>query len=71
MKARGRKPNPLHGRGEIRADSIYPVTVLMRRLGIARNTLAGLRRRGLPVHLLGRRCTFVFGNELIDFLRTQ
>ena len=71
MKARGRKPGPLHGRGEVRGDSLYPVTVLMRRLGIARNTLASLRRRGLPVHSIGRRCALIDGGELIRFLRAE
>ena len=69
MKARGRKPAPLHGRSEVRADAVYPVSVLLRRLGVSRNTLASLRRRGLPVHCLGRRCTYVFGSDLLDFLR--
>ena len=71
MKPRGRKPSPLHGRGEIRADAVYPVTVLMKRLGIARNTLTSLRRRGLPVHCIGRRCALVFGWELLGFLRAE
>ena len=71
MKPRGRKPIPLNGRGEIRADAIYPTGVLMRRLGIGRNTLTSLRGRGLPVRQLGRRCSFVFGGELIDFLRGE
>ena len=55
MKPRGRKPRSLHGRGEVRSDSIYPVQVLIRRLGIGRTTLTSLRRRGLEVHNLGRR----------------
>jgi hypothetical protein len=71
MKQRGRRPNPLHGRGEVRADSIYPVSVLCRRLGICRNSLQSMRRRGLPVHSLGRRCSYVFGCELLDFLRAN
>lgn len=71
MRARGRKPRALHGRGEVRADSLYPVQVLLRRLGIGRNTLTSLRRRGLPVHSLGRRCTLIDGGELVRFLRAQ
>jgi hypothetical protein len=71
MKQRGRKPNPLHGRGEVRADSLYPLSVLCRRLGIGRNTLTSMRRRGLPVHNLGRRCSFIFGSELLDFLKAN
>ncbi len=71
MIARGRKPTPLHGRGEVRGDALYPVTVLMRRLGIARNTLASLRRRGLKVHTIGRRCALIDGGELIRFLRAE
>ena len=54
-----------------RADAVYPVTVLLRRLGIARNSLASLRRRGLPVHSIGRRCSLVYGWELLDLLRSE
>lgn len=71
MKPRGRKPSPLHGRGEIRGDAVYPISVLMRRLGIARNTLTSLRRRGLPVRNLGRRCSIIDGGELLRFLRSE
>lgn len=68
-KPRGRPPKPLQGRGEIRADALYPLGVLLRKLGISRNTLTSLRRRGLNVHFLGRRCGLVDGSELIAFLR--
>lgn len=71
MKQRGRKPNPLHGRGEVRADSLYPLSVLCRRLGIGRNTLTSMRRRGLPVRSLGRRCALIDGGELLAFLRGE
>ena len=70
-KSRGRPPKPTQGRGEIRADALYPLGVLMRKLGIARNTLASLRRRGLKVHFVGRRCGLVDGHELIEFLRAE
>ena len=70
-KPRGRPPKPLQGRGEIRADALYPLGVLMRKLGIARNTLTSLRRRGLPVRFIGRRCGLVDGAELIAFLRAE
>ncbi len=43
----------------------------MRKLGIGRNTLTSLRRRGLKVHFVGRRCGLVDGGELIAFLRAQ
>jgi len=71
VKPRGRRPNPMHGRGEVSATSIYPVSVLCRRLGIARNTLTSLRRRGLPVHSLGRRCSLIDGGDLLAFLRGE
>jgi hypothetical protein len=71
MKPRTRKSAQLHGRGEIRSDAIYPIIVVMRRLGIGRSTLTTMRRQGLSVRQLGRRCTYVFGSELIEFLKTQ
>jgi hypothetical protein len=43
----------------------------MRKLGISRNTLTSLRKQGLKVHFLGRRCGLVDGGELIAFLRNQ
>ncbi len=70
-KTRGRPPKPVQGRGEIRADALYPLGVLMRKLGIARNTLTSLRRQGLKVRFLGRRCGLIDGAELIAFLRNQ
>jgi hypothetical protein len=70
-RPRGRPPKPVQGRGEIRADALYPLGVLMRKLGISRNTLTSLRRQGLPVHFVGRRCGMVDGAELIAFLRNQ
>jgi hypothetical protein len=70
-KPRGRPPKPQQGRGEIRADALYPLGVILRKLGIARGTLTSLRRQGLKVHFLGRRCGLVDGAELIQFLRTQ
>ncbi len=70
-KPRGRPPRPLQGRGEVRSDSIYPITVLLRRLGIARNSLTSMRRRGLKVHFIGRRCAVIDGAELLAFLRAE
>ena len=70
-KPRGRPSRALQGRGEIRGDALYPISVLQRKLGISRNTLTSLRRRGLKVHFVGRRCGMVDGAELIAFLRQQ
>ena len=70
-KPRGRPPKPVQGRGEIRSDALYPLGVLMRKLGIARNTLTSLRRQGLPVRFINRRSAVVDGAELIAFLRDQ
>ena len=70
-KPRGRLPRPLRGRGEIRADALYPLGVLLRKLGIARNTLTSMRRRGLPVHFISRRSAVVDGSELLAFLRRE
>ena len=70
-RPRGRPPRALQGRGEIAGDRLYPLGVLMRRLGISRNTLTSLRRRGLKVHFVGRRCGLIDGGELIEFLRAE
>jgi hypothetical protein len=70
-RSRGRPPKPLQGRGEIRSDCLYPLTVLLRRLGISRNSLTAMRRRGLPVRFISRRSAVVDGGELIAFLRKE
>ena len=71
MKAKAGSRARCTDAGKSAAMPVYPVTVLMRRLGIARNTLASLRRRGLPVHSIGRRCTLIDGGELIRFVRAE
>ena len=59
---------PSQGRGELRADAIYPLSVFLRRLGIGRHSLTSLRRQGLPVRSIGQRL-FVDGTEALDMLR--
>jgi hypothetical protein len=68
MSAPGRKPKQSQGRGELRADALYPLAVFMRRLGIGRHSLTSLRRQGLPVRSIGQRL-FVDGSEALDALR--
>jgi hypothetical protein len=59
------------GRGELRADAIYPLAVFLKRQGIGRSTFISLRKRGLPVHNLDRdgRRVFLDGAEVIAFFR--
>jgi hypothetical protein len=71
VKARGRKPKPIQGRGPIDGNAVYPIGIFLRRLGISRNSLTSLRRRGLPVRNIGRRCAIVCGWEFLDFLRSE
>jgi len=70
-KPRGRPPKPTQGRGEIRGDCLYPISVLLRKLGISRNTLTSMRRRGLPCHLVTAKCGLIDGREFIEFLRAE
>jgi hypothetical protein len=71
-----RRPSVQHrlrgptGRGAIEADAVYPLATFLRRLGIARHSLAALRRHGLPLHPIGRRL-FVDGSEALATLRTM
>jgi len=58
----------LAGRGPIEADAVYPLSVFLKRLGIGRSSLTALRRRGLQIHLIGRRL-FIDGGEAVAFLR--
>ena len=53
----------------IRPDTIYTLAELEQR-GISENALRVARRRGLPVHRLGR-ALFIHGADLIAFLKQQ
>ena len=55
-------------RGSIQSDAVYPLGVFLSRLGLGRASLTALRRQGLPVRCIGRRC-FVDGAEALDTLR--
>ena len=66
----GRKSKPSQGRGELRADALYPIGVFLRRLGIGRHSLTALRRQGLPVRAIGTRL-FIDGSEALAMLRRQ
>ena len=63
------KRKPVRGRGEIRADCLYPLQTFLLRLGIGRGTLTTLRKQGLPVHILGKRRVFIDGSEAVATLR--
>ena len=56
------------GRGEVRADALYPVSIFLRRLGIGRHSLTSLRKQGLPCHAIGTRL-FIDGAEALSTLR--
>jgi len=56
------------GRGPVEAEALYPLNSFMRRLGIGRHSLTAMRRKGLPVRLIGTRM-FIDGREALDFLR--
>ena len=56
------------GRGEIATNAIYPLSTFLKRLGIGRSTLIMLRKRGFPVHFIGRRI-FIDGQEAVDTFR--
>jgi hypothetical protein len=64
-RSRTKRPS---GRGELRADAIYPLGVFLRRLGIGRHSLTALRRQGLPVRSIGPRL-FIDGSEALATLR--
>jgi hypothetical protein len=70
-KSRGRPPKLKGKRDVILADAVYPVNALLRRLGISRNSLASMRKQGLRVHYIGRRCAIVDGHAFVTFLRQQ
>ncbi len=53
--------------GAIVRDAMYSLPEIKSRLGISDSGLREARRKGLPVHRLGKR-GFVSGSDLIDFV---
>ncbi|MGI9458396.1 MAG: hypothetical protein ACR2NF_00215 [Pirellulales bacterium] len=53
--------------GTITKDTIYSLPEVKSRLGISDSGLREARRKGLPIHRLGKR-GFVSGAELIAFV---
>lgn len=67
------KPEPPPSKilsGFIRADELYTLPELQRRLGIRAAAWLVLRRKGLPFHQVGKR-VLVFGQDFMDFVRKQ
>lgn len=56
--------------GFIRADELYTLPELQRRLGIRQAGWRALRRRGLPFHQVGKRVV-IFGQDFFAFVRKQ
>lgn len=67
------KPEPPPSKlpsGFIRADEVYTLPELQRRLGIRAAAWRVLRREGLAFHQVGKR-VLVFGQDFMDFVRKQ
>jgi hypothetical protein len=67
------KPEPPPSKllsGFIRADELYTLPELQRRLGIRQAAWRVLRRKGLPFHQVGKR-VLVFGQDFFEFVREQ
>lgn len=63
-------PPPKLPSGVIRADEIYTLPELQRRLGIRQAGWFALRRKGLPYYQVGKR-VLVFGQDFFEFVRKQ
>ena len=67
------KPEPPPSKllsGFIRADKVYTLPELQRRLGIRPSAWRVMRRKGLPFYQVGKRI-LVFGQDFFEFVRTQ
>jgi hypothetical protein len=65
------KPEPQPAKllsGFIRADELYTLPELQRRLGIRQSAWRVLRRKGLPCYQLSKRIV-VFGQDVFEFIR--
>ncbi len=56
--------------GFIRADELYTLPELQRRLGIRQAAWRVLRRKGLPFYQVGKR-VMVFGQDFFEFVQRQ
>jgi len=69
----GTEPEPPPSKilsGFIRADELYTLPELQRRLGIRQAAWRVLRRKGLPCYQVGKR-VLVFGQDFFEFVRKQ
>lgn len=56
--------------GVIRADEVYRLDEVRRRLGLNDDALRAARRAGLKARKIGRR-KFYIGSELIEYVRQR
>jgi hypothetical protein len=56
--------------GFIQGDQLYTLSEFRRRLGLGERALRTARRRGLPVHKVGR-AKYVIGAEAIEWFKTK
>jgi len=67
------KPEPPPSKllsGFIRADELYTLPELQRRLGIRHAAWRALRRKGLRSRQVGKR-VLIFGQDFFEFVRKQ
>jgi len=62
------QPSPKLFVGVLRADELYTIPELQRRLGIRASGWRALRRKGLPCYQVGKRVV-VFGQDFFEFVR--
>jgi hypothetical protein len=56
--------------GGIHVDEVLPIGEAMTRLGWGSRSLAEAKRKGLTVLCFGKR-SYIFGGDLLEFLRAQ
>ena len=64
------QPSPKLFVGVLRADELYTIPELQRRLGIRAAGWRALRRNGLPCYQVGKR-VLIFGQDFFEFVRKQ
>lgn len=56
--------------GAIEAETVYPLSVFSRLVGLDENAMRQARRRGLKVRRVGRR-GYVVGRDWLDFVTAE
>jgi hypothetical protein len=69
MSTTTEKPSKDTALGAIQSDSVYPLPVFKKKVGLDAWSLREAKKRGLKIRKIGRR-RFIVGSDFIEYLRS-